>query len=236
MNRLFIPMLLLGIIICACPAAAGERTIVYLGEARNDDGELVYRERHTTTYDGDRIFGSVTSYLDPEGREIATMASDYGRSLALPTYLFKDARRNCSEGLRFNNGTYIIFHEEEGRDEKTKPLGDRDNVFSCQGWHYHLVENLDRVLADESLEVRLIFPNELDTYTFRIQKMSADGEVVRVKLRLANWLFSLFAPHLELVYDRATKRLVEYHGISNILAPDGEYQDVHITYTYPSDS
>lgn len=223
-----------GLLPCAPGYVCAEvRTEIHWGEATDEDGNPLYREKHEVTYDNGRVQNSLTSYRDLSGREFARLESDYRRSIAMPTYIFEDYRSGRKEGLRFKDGRYYIFKREaEGEEEKAKVLDDDTNVYSCQGWHYYLVDNLDRVKKGENLIVRLIFPNRLRPYTFKILSMGSEGDTVKVKVRIANWLLSLFVPHLEVVYDKNESRLIEYEGVSNIVDAEGNLQKVHITYQY----
>jgi hypothetical protein len=208
------------------------RTEIHWGEAKDEDGNLLYREKHEVKYDNGRVQNSLTSYRDPSGREFATLESDYRLSVVMPTYVFEDYRSGHKEGLRFEGGRYYIFDRDSEEEEKAKVLDDDTNVYSCQGWHYYLVDNLERVEGGDDLIVRLIFPNRLRPYTFKILSMGSEGDTVKVKVRIANWLLSLFVPHLEVVYDKNKRKLIEYYGVSNIVDADGELQKVHITYQY----
>jgi len=205
--------------------------VSYRGEARDEDNNLVYREKHTVKFVGDRVLNSLTEYMSPDGELIATMESDYSKSVAMPTYLFVDKRTGHREGLRLDDDKYMIFIHEPGEEEKVKPLKSTDNVFSCQGWHYYLVNNLDR-LAEGNVDINLILPSELKAYGFEVEQVGADGNLVNAVLKLDNWFLRIFAPELELVYDRELRKLVRYEGISNIQDEDGDNQDVIITYSY----
>ena len=211
---------------------AEARTEIYWGEARDEGGNLLYTEKHEVTYEDERISSSLTTYLDPSGGEFARLQSDYSMNALMPTYAFEDARRGLREGLRFEGGQYSIFHEEPKAGEKTKALADTTDVYSCQGWHYYLVSNLDRVESGDDLIVRLILPNRLQPYTFKIMSLGSEGDTIRVKVRISNWLFSLFVPELEAIYDKKHRRLIEYYGVSNIVDAEGKLQKVHITYQY----
>lgn len=205
--------------------------VVYRGEARDEDDNLVYREKHTVKFVGDRVLNSLTEYMSPDGELIATMESDYSKSVAMPTYLFEDKRTGYREGLRLIDDSYMIFTHERGKNEKVKPLKSTDNVFSCQGWHYYLVNNLDR-LAEGNVDLNLILPSELKAYGFEVEQVGSDGNLVNAVLKLDNWFFRIFAPELKLVYDRELRKLVRYEGISNIQDKKGDNQDVIITYSY----
>lgn len=226
-------LLLLKVMLAVADAGAEETVEFYLGEARaRDGGNLLYREEHTTRYVEGRIQDSRTVYRDPDGKEIATLISDYSRSLAMPTYVFRDLLRGYEEGLRFRDGEYYIFNREMDGKEREKALGDPTNVYSCQGWHYYVVTHLEELERDEAFALRLVFPNRLRTYTFRIEKVAAVGDRMDVRVRYATWGVSWFVPQLHLVYDKRFRRLLDYRGVSNILDADGNLQEVHITYQY----
>jgi hypothetical protein len=209
---------------------AAERE-VHWGEARNEQGELVYREKHSVTREGDRVITSLTQYISPADQVIATMESDYSRNLSMPTYVFEDRRRGYREGLRDENGEYIIFKKTKDGEEEREAITNTEDVFSCQGWHYYLVNNL-AVLERENVELNLILPSELRALPFEIQRVRSEKDRVEAVLKLNHWLFRYFAPTLQLVYDSKSRKLVEYRGISNILDSEGNRQDVRIVYKY----
>jgi hypothetical protein len=149
----------------------------------------------------------------------------------MPTYVFEDRVRDYREGLRDENGRYVIFKKRGDEEEETQAITNTEDVFSCQGWHYYLVDNL-AVLERENVELNLILPAQLKAFPFEIQGVSSEGDRVEAVLELNHWLFRYFAPSLRLVYDSKSKKLLEYRGISNILDAEGNRQDVIITYRY----
>jgi hypothetical protein len=210
-------------------AVAGED--VYTGEATDDKGALVYTEKHVVSSAEGRTTGSVTEYRLPNGDLIATMRSDYTRSVAMPTYVFEDLRRKHREGLRWQDGGYVVFSQTGNDPDKTSELGSDSRIFSCQGWHYYLVNNLD-LLEKENITLNLVLPSELRPLPFVVRKLSSDENRVSAELRLDHWLFRHFAPKLLLTYDKKNRRLVEFHGVSNILNKSGDRQTVTIRYKY----
>ena len=159
------------------------------------------------------------------------MRSDYSRSVAMPTYVFEDLRRNYREGLRWQEGEYVIFHQDGSAPEKTSRLGSDRRAFSCQGWHYYLVNNLD-LLEKDNITLNLVLPSELRPFPFVVKKISSDESRVSAELRLNHWLFRHFAPKMRLTYDKKKRHLAEFHGVSNILNKAGERQEVSIRYQY----
>ena len=214
----------------ADPICAATRKEAYRGVATSETNSLIYLEHHEVTFDSNRIVHSLTTYTRPNGDKIATMDTDYSRSVQMPTYTFKDDSRAYSEGLAFENGTYVAFYNESGKPRVTKELKEKD-IFSCQGWHYFVVENLSRI-GSGGLQLKLLFPGKLDTFEFTLNKLEQVDGVLRLRLSISNWFLRLFAPSLELHYDADEKKLLKYSGISNILDERGRTQNVQITYAY----
>jgi hypothetical protein len=219
------------LLLTACAGVAGAAEDVYAGEARDGTGAVVYIEHHRVSFADARAIQSVTEYRAPDGALIATMRSDYSRSLAMPTYVFEDLQRNHREGLRWQEGEYVIFHQERGAPEKTSRLGSENGVFSCQGWHYYLINNLD-LLEKEEVILNLILPSRLRPFPFVAKQLASDESRLSAELRLQHWLFRHFAPKLRLEYDKKSRRLVEFQGVSNILTRTGDRQEVTIRYRY----
>ena len=219
------------LLIVLSSASLAAETEVHWGEARNEQGELVYKEKHSVTREGGRVITSLTEYISPAGQVIATMESDYSQNISMPTYVFEDRLRGYREGLRKEDGEFIIFKQKRGSKEEEGAVTSTEDVFSCQGWHYYLVNNL-AALEQENVELNLILPSELKALPFEIQQVRSAGDRVEAVLKFNHWLFRYFAPTLRLVYDSKSKKLVEYRGISNILDGKGDRQDVRIVYRY----
>ncbi len=120
-SRTFRRPLRLALALALLAVAAQARDTAYLGEARDEQGNLVYTERHTVRSGEQGIATSLTEYLAPDGALVATLRSDYSRSVALPTYVFEDLRRDYREGLHWQDGGYVVFHQSGSAPEKTAP-------------------------------------------------------------------------------------------------------------------
>ena len=213
--------------------ALGNNTLVtHMGIAKNQAGKVVYREWHEVQVVAGEVKSSLTTYYAPTSKEkIAELRSNYSKSIKMPTYEFVDLRTNYREGLRFENNKYIIYNQEAGELEGREVLSAKEALFSCQGWHYYLINNLS-TLEKSDIALNLILPSELDFFRFRVQQVESSKDLVVADLKLSNWILSLFAPSLQLTYDKKLKKLVRYEGISNILTKNGETQDVVIDYDY----
>lgn len=189
----------------------------------------VYTEKHTAFYKNGKLKTSHNDYFDLRGKKIAELNSDYSKSLMMPTYIFQDFRTGIEEGLRYTAGNYLIFRKEKGKPEEVKPLDNVESIFSCQGWHYYLIANLNQ-LKKSPIKMKLIFPSRLDYYSFRIRPLDTTEDILTLRLEFDSWIIRLFAPHLDITYDRKKRKIVEYFGPSNIRTERGEIQNVYIVY------
>jgi hypothetical protein len=193
---------------------------------------LIYTERHTATYQDGKLQSSTNDYFDLQKTKIAELNADYSKSLVMPTYIFRDLRTGSVEGIRLEDQKYFIYRQERGKKEENHLLENIENVFSCQGWHYYLIANIDQI-QNSPLQMKLIFPSKLDYYSFRIRPIERDESVLSLRLEFDSWLIRLFAPHLDITYNKSTKKIVQYYGPSNILDENGKIQNVHIFYEQP---
>ena len=204
----------------------------YIGIAKDETGAILYKERHTLYKENGILKSSETAYFLPDGsKKIATLKSDYSKSLALPTYQFIDLVRGYKEGIKFEDGAYFAYYQKKGAPEEKSPIEKGDMVFGGQGWHYYLTENFE-TLEKDKVELKLVLPGLLKKYDFVITKTKESKARLTSDFKIDNWLISLFAPKMRLTYDRQTRNLVQYQGISNILDKDGEKQEVVIRYEY----
>ena len=84
------------------------------------------------------------------------------------------------------------------------------------------------------LELAYAIPSRLETYDMRVRALGESaGPTVRVRAEFSSWVLRLLAPHLDVDYDRETRRLLRYRGLSNLTFEGGENPVVEITYAYP---
>lgn len=218
------------VVLLACsPAMAWAEIERYTGVAYGPGGRVLYREQHEVVEDGGRLESAVTTYLDPNGRTIGRLQSDYRRSAYAPDYSFFDLRTGKRESARNEGGAIVLRY---GEQEKRYPVSRDEIVVLGQGMHHFVRANLER-LANETISVRFGIPSRLDTYGFRIRPLGRPSPgVVRLRIESDSWLIRALAPHLEVDYELATRRLLRYEGVSNLDGPGGETQKVVIVYDY----
>jgi hypothetical protein len=104
-----------------------------------------------------------------------------------------------------------------------------------QGLHVYLRDHLQQLATGDAIkQVRFLVPLEGRDFLFRIRRLKEPGESTTVAFNIEadSWFLRLFAPNLEVRYDRETGRLLSYQGASNLLDADRGMQKVTITYRY----
>jgi hypothetical protein len=221
------------------PPARGdaERVERFTGTARGADGAVLYREEHQVILAGDRPLSAVTVYLDPSGRRIAGLRTDFAADPFAPPYVFEDLRSGAAESVARSPEGLVVRAGTRSRALKLAPEEAR-RVVAGQGLDRLVRARLDDLARGESLVLSYVIPSRLDAYELRVRAAGARGSVERVRVRVefSSWLLRLLAPALEVDYDPATRRLLRYRGPSNLADERGENPDVEITYAYPEEA
>jgi len=217
--------------------SAHARTDEFQGTARSG-GKVVYIEKHRLELDASgKLLTAKTRYESPDGKPIAELESDFTRSLMVPDHVMRDLRTGGEEGLRREGAALILFDRVKGKDERTRTLTSKDAeqriLVGCQGLNYYVLNNLDSFSGETVVPLRFLIPGKLDYYDFDMREVeSPDKNLAEFEIKIRNWFLKLFAPSLRVRYDRATKRIVWYEGISNLLSDSGSNQKVEIEYRY----
>ena len=208
-----------------------------VGTARSD-GKIVYIEKHKVEYSDDgKLLTAETRYESQDGKLLANLKSDFTTSLTVPDHIIEDNRTGDIEGLRREGDQIVLFDHEKGKVEKTRVLDKKEAenriLIGCQGLNYYVLGHLDSSNPIQSLPLRFLIPGKLDYYDFDMKEVgSSELSVAEFEISIKNWFLKMFAPKLRAKYDRSTKRLIWYQGISNIKNEKGENQNVTIDYSY----
>ena len=95
----------------------------YEGVARNQAGTIVYREKHEVEYQNGRVRKALTRYFAPDGREIATLESEFPGNTSLPKYRFQSVVASYEEGVECCSG------EEASQADRADPTKGCDNIY-----------------------------------------------------------------------------------------------------------
>jgi len=229
------------ILLCllALPLPVAAETLRFYGYATHlETGKYLYTEWHEQELEGGKVQTAVISYFDASGKAVAKKTLDYRQNRSVPLFRSEHPEQGYVEALRgINGGKLELFKVTREKGEQTKALDLPEGAVAADSGFNHLVQdNLPRMLAGETVPFHLVVAGKLDAFSFRGRKVRDDSfeGAPAVLLRVEpDSLLRLLVDPLDLLYDPATRRLLEYRGVSNILDPaTGKvYKKVRISYS-----
>lgn len=205
--------------------------------------EYLYTEVHQQTIANDRWVRGAIRYYDPEGILIAEKTLDYTQDPYIPVFTLDVPGRGYSEAITAVSEQGIeMSRVSRGKGERVKTFPRETPMAADSGFHSYLCDHFEALLAGESVDFNFAVAGNLATYRFRARKtgeVTVDGvEAITVRVE-PDSLLRLLAPPLDLTYDPATLKLIEYQGLSNLHDPaTGRAYNVRIVYPAepPSDA
>lgn len=220
------------VILATATAAGGPQTYEFTGVARTDDGAVFYVERHQVLANGGVPIRVLTTYTDVDGRLLAKLKTDFSKDRFAPDYEMTDARGRKLRSVQTNGDR---LHVEAGGDAvqiKAPPTNVR-RLVTGQGLDQYARYHRAVLANGQSLAVRFPIPTRQDVYGFRLSPIETSrDDIVRVEIKIDNWVVALVAPSIFADYDLETGRLLRYYGVSNLTDARGENPKVEILYDY----
>jgi hypothetical protein len=208
----------------------------YQGTAKIES-KTVYTENHTLTYSEKNILKQArTEYYSADNKLLATLVSDFTKSLSSPDYEMTYMTNGNKEGLRRSGDQIILFDHVAGKSQKVKAIEATKTqekiLMAGQGFNYYLIDNLEMIKDKKILPIRLLIPGKLDYYDFRVKFLDEDkAGNMNFELSVDSWVLRMIAPTLYVKYNKNEKRIVWYKGLSNIPDEKGKTQTVEINYS-----
>lgn len=197
--------------------------------------EHIYTELHDVSVTENGLNKKIqTKYSKPNGDFFAEMVSDFSKNPTIPDVKFTDQRFEKSEELNFDIENNRIIFKTTTKDKKvvTKTHQLTKDMAAGQGFDNFVKINFDQL---NTATVPLYFGvlSEMDFFTFKgYKKKDLNNNVVQFGIELSSFLLRMFSSELILEYDKKTKQILSYQGLSNILNDQGKSQDVLIKYSH----
>jgi hypothetical protein len=218
----------------AAPVSQATRVVGYVRDAATQ--RYLYTEVHVLNLGDDgAVQAGVTTYYDPQGREIARKTLDYRGNRTVPIYRMDMPALRYAEGISSNSPQALIFKRD--KDEETRkalPLDDGP-VAADAGFNQLLQDQLPAILQGDTVRFGLIVAGYANRFKFRAKKVGEPGPdgqtTLRVLVEPDSMLRMLVSP-ISLSYDIKSRRLLSYQGVSNIIDPDTAkvYKNISIVY------
>ena len=229
MRTLLLPFLIL----VSCAAAASAEPIRSArGDAYDGHGRLLFRETQYWYADPSGEPLGLTLYACPDGHAFARRTSDYGTHPDTPDFALEIAPTGYREGVRHEHGQRIVYVKRGfDRPEQDAPLPAVEHAVIDDGFNAYAAAHWDALLAGRDVPIEYLVPSRHRYYRFRIVEADdANQGELRLRMQFDFW-FGRFLPHVYVVYDRATRNLIRYEGISNIRDAGGD--NVHVRIESP---
>ncbi|HNH10086.1 MAG TPA: hypothetical protein PK683_16435 [Leptospiraceae bacterium] len=212
----------------------------YFGTASDlNKGSKLYTDHHTETVQSGNHISSYIEYRDSSGKTFASKKISFGKSSQLPDFTLEDKRDGYLEGAELNGDKIRIFT----RKNQNSPMQERtvtlpgDSVVDG-GFDHYIRKHWDSFLAGKSRSFYMFAPAKQDFYKFKAFKVNdkafkgKDAFLVRVELDV--FALGKILPAIQITYDKKTKRILKYEGISNINDSSGKSHFVRLEYDYPN--
>lgn len=204
----------------------------YVGEARDPDGRLLYRETH---YLDSRASAPrrVVLYQCADGRPFARKTVDGGGPA--PAFAFLDARDGYQEGVRTQGGTREVFWQN-GKATPVKRSGVAKTgatVFDA-GFDAYVREQFPALQQGKTVRARFLIPSRQSAIGVSVKPVAgAPAGYLDLKTRLDAW-YGFALPELKLRYRIADRQLVRFEGIGTIRDAKGGHGKLRIDFARPA--
>jgi hypothetical protein len=198
--------------------------------------DLLYKETQYIAANGaDRV----VLYSCPDGRAFARKRVSATGDAQAPDFELIDAHLGYREGVR-DRGTQreVYVQRRANMPEQAAPLSLPAGGVIDTGFDAFALRHWDELVRGESLPYPYLVPSRRTFFNFKVSRIDADkpvaavaapGRTMTIRLAAGNWL-SFLLPHIDVVYDLASRRVVHYEGLSNIRGEDGKNYKVRADY------
>jgi hypothetical protein len=161
-------------------------------------------------------------YRCNDGTPFARKAVDYGDSGRAPSFELTDVRSGYREGVERREGAARVFVVRPGEPERSAPLP-AGPVVADAGFDTFVREAWPSLTRGEAVDLDFVVPSRLDSYGFSVRELAEDGRDGErtFRLRLGGF-WGWFAPHIDVAYAEADRRLLRFEGLSNLRDDLGE--------------
>lgn len=212
-------------------------TLNYQGYAYDlkDANKLLYREEHKLQLLNGRPCTRVVKYISATDELIAIKENHYYKNAATPSFHLQDLRNNYREQAHYSDNGSLVLSKQENADAKIQSKrisGLPDNLIVDAGFDDFVRHHWPDLEAGKSVSFSFASAARLDLIDFRLQQKTIDQDNLVLSMRLNSRLIAWLLDPIELTYDRQTKRLMRYRGLSNIQDGKGNTYIADIRYQF----
>lgn len=203
----------------------------FVGKAYDiETGETLYNEEHYISLDpAGNYLRSLVRYVAEDGSLIASKRLDFETSQTAPTLAFEYENYALQFGSEYREGTFVLrTNESESRKESVIPLQGDESFVVDGGFDRLLVKRWDSLLSGVDQEFDFLAITRGSTIQFELSVVTQTADRVRFQIEPSSWLVSLLVDPIFLEYDRESRLLMRYEGLTNIALSQDESNTVAI--------
>src|SRR5450432_1471671 len=193
-------------------------------------GSLLFHEAHYR-YTTAGMPEQLVLYSCPDGRAFARKLSRDDGDAQAPDFDLIDARLNYHEGVRrlADRREVYVKRTAEMPEQADTLVVPPDGVIDV-GFDEFARRHWNELAAGQSLSLPFLVPSRRVFYSFKAKQDNAiSAATLTVRLSLGAW-YAFLLPHIDVIYDRASRRLLRYEGLSNIRNAEGKSYNVRIEF------
>lgn len=198
-----------------------------IGVARGEkSGDIHYIEHHQYLENGDHVIEYYSPALDTLMRkQLSYPALPQHPRIEQQNYVKE--QRTLVEPV---DGQFRMVVEENGNE--TVNFVNRDpNVVCDAGFDTFIKSEWNRLLERGETDLDFAIAGRGSTLAMRMRATPADENRTRFTIEPKNLFVKVFLPTIELVYRNDDRKLMQYHGMSNLSTADGD-RKVNITFEH----
>ncbi len=225
-------------------AWAETQSVDYIGEAYDLEraDKLLYREQHSLSQRRNND-GSVTpisrrvEYFSADGELIAEKTNQYRGLATQPDFILKDLRHNYAEQAEQLADGWRLTLREDGASE-SRMINDADyELVIDAGFDDFIRKHWDALLKGQTVPFSFASVARQTSVNFEVEASNPERlqQPLKITMTLRSSLLSWLLDPIQLDYQRSTRRLLRYRGLSNLQDNKQKGQQVDIRYRYFDD-
>lgn len=202
-----------------------------LGEARDiKTGNLLYTEQHRRNG-----IDHVVNYFLPDGKLIVTNKQNFQYSPYVPTIEQTDLRDNERSGLLREDDGWVLYNNDQRETVKND-----DPLVASAGFDTFIRQHWDYLSKGQAIDFDFVVPQSMMLAPLRMVKIDCKkADISRVtenylclEVTPSSLFFSFFFDPIEVAYDKDSRLLMAYRGLTNLNNSRGDAYEAEIFYSY----
>lgn len=222
------------ILFSAFKSSTTSNDMIYEGVAKDmETQELIYREIHKEIYDEKEHIITQTNFVNAKNQLIAKRTLDFSKSKTQPHYTLNDYRMGLKEEVSNQNGNFTIVYQENSQAPLIrKEIKVPEPAIVDGGFNFFVKQKWALLLNGGTAHFNYVSTERQAYYRFQISisEINENKGTVIIKMEPVNYFLRVLLDPILITYNRETRRIIDYKGISNIKNKDGDNHIAVLNY------